>query len=91
MDIHHIYVSLLSLSVSTSASVSRSASFSVHEASLQVSTILFNPFVSVNFARKRRFEASPVACEDRRFSSLITNEGRFTRRNVCDSTTEIPY
>ena len=27
----------------------------------------------------------------RRFSSLIAAERRFTRRNVCDSATEIPY
>ena len=27
----------------------------------------------------------------RRFSSLIAAEERFARRNVCDSTTEIPY
>ena len=27
----------------------------------------------------------------RRFSSLIAIEGRFSKRNVCDSATEIPY
>ena len=32
-----------------------------------------------------------IACENRRFSSLIAAGGRFARRNVCDSATEIPY
>ena len=32
-----------------------------------------------------------IACENRRFSSLIAAGGRFARRNVFDSATEIPY
>ena len=32
-----------------------------------------------------------IAFENRRFSSLIAAGGRFARRNVCDSATEIPY
>ena len=32
-----------------------------------------------------------VAYENRRFSSLIAASGRFARRNVYDSATEIPY
>ena len=31
-----------------------------------------------------------IACENRRFSSLIAAEGRFARKNFCDSATEIP-
>ena len=32
-----------------------------------------------------------IACKMRRFSLLIAAGGRFARRNVCDSATEIPY
>ena len=32
-----------------------------------------------------------IACENRRFSSLIAAGGHFARRNVYDSATEIPY
>ena len=32
-----------------------------------------------------------IACENRRLALLTTAGGRFARRNVCDSATEIPY
>ena len=38
----------------------------------------------------RTFLAS-VACENKRFASSIAAGGRFARRNVYDSATEIPY
>ena len=36
------------------------------------------------------FGGHSIACGNRRFSSLIAARGRFARRNVCDSATEIP-
>ena len=38
-----------------------------------------------------KIECPITALKGRHFSSLITAEGRFARRNVSDSATEIPY
>ena len=65
-----------------------------HLCTMTINLFSWFELVEYNHRQEFRIDMRSERCglrTARRFSSLFAAEGRFARRNVCDSATEIPY